>query len=149
MTETLNITPETWGPYWWGVIHLTTLSYPAMPTQEDKNAIRTFVETISKVLPCLNCRQNFNEHIKKIPLTDEILATNTTLIQWGIDMHNEVNKMLGKPSITISDVIDIYIKKNKYNKNPSDNGKINALILVQCIIIIIMIVYIIRNRRMI
>ena len=54
--------------------------------------------------------------IVKYKLTPEVLNSKKALIEWLIDIHNEVNKSNNKPELTYKEVIQTYI-----NLYQSDN----------------------------
>jgi hypothetical protein len=85
--------PDAWGPHGWKFIHWITLGYPPVPSAKQKEEYLNFFEALKNVIPCSICGSHFKEHMKKLPLTDEILSDKNKLIKWGIDMHNEVNIM--------------------------------------------------------
>src|ERR1700733_5146368 len=83
--------PKIWGKYAWNFIHLVTLSYPDNPTCEDKRQYYIFFTSLKNVLPCAKCKFNMEKHLKKFPLTDEILSSKQNLIKWDIHLHNYYN----------------------------------------------------------
>jgi hypothetical protein len=108
-----NINPTIWGPHLWKFMHYLTLSYPENPTEEEKDTLYNFFHTIKTVLPCEKCRYNFNSHLEKTPLSDEILSNNANVIRWLFDIHNEVNKSNNKPELPYDEFIKIYSKKEE------------------------------------
>lgn len=93
-------TYSAWGGDWWRVIHGATLKYPLKPTPEEKRMFVTFVSLIPLYIPCADCSVHFLDEMKMHPLTDEILSSGPRVVQWGIDLHNSVNRRLGKPEVT-------------------------------------------------
>ena len=91
-----NLGPDFWGPHAWKFIHIVALAYPVNPTQQEKNNYRQFYTIIGDIIPCHFCRDHYKEHIKKNPITDDILSNRKNLLHWTIDIHNEVNKITGK-----------------------------------------------------
>ena len=88
--------PSTWGPHGWRFFHYVTLGYPINPSDKDIKIYKKFFKSIGNILPCSICRDNYKDHIKKFPLTTNIMNDREKLIKWGINMHNLVNKELGK-----------------------------------------------------
>lgn len=131
MNEINNIVPDMWGPSGWKFMHYITFAYPDSPTDEDKENMKNFFISVSKVLPCKKCRNNFKKHTEKYPLTEEILESRYNLTRWLIDIHNEVNIMNGKKTVTYEEALEIYLKNN--NTIVSFN---TALIIVIFIIVI-------------
>ena len=84
--------PNIWGPHGWKFIHFVTLAYPNNPTETDKQNYKTFFYSLCNVIPCVLCADNYRDHIGEYPLTDEILSDKNKLMEWGVLMHNLVNK---------------------------------------------------------
>jgi len=97
------ITPEVWGPHGWKFIHYVTLAYPENPTPAQKEKYKAFLVLLKDVLPCSLCANHYGENLQKEPLTDEVMSSRENLIKWGINIHNVVNEMKGKPIIKYID----------------------------------------------
>ena len=95
----MNFPPEVWGPFFWHTIHIVALGYPKDPTYSDKKAAKEFFESLQHLIPCSICKNHYVQHIQNKPITPS-LDTREHLIQWTIDIHNEVNKVLNKPTWT-------------------------------------------------
>lgn len=137
----ININPLHWGPPSWKFLHYITLSYPDNPSQKDKIRMYNFFIIIKDLLPCEKCRYNYNEHLVKFPLTYEILSSRFTLVNWLINIHNEVNITLGKNIITYNEFLEIYVN-NEYNSkiNPSFNLQMSTKTMTIFLIIILIFV---------
>jgi hypothetical protein len=136
--------PEYWGRCWWKSIHCVTLGYPEHPTDLDKQNYYQFFNDLQYVLPCKKCANNWKNHLKKYPLTDEILSSRSNLVKWGIDMHNVVNYYTGKPMLTYEEAMH-RINKSIYQKKSSLTNPIIYIIIL--LIIIIFLVYYIYHRN--
>lgn len=67
------------------------------------------MKSLSNVLPCRFCRENYAENLKTLPLTGDVLQTRATFSRWVYDMHELVNGRLGKQSnLTYEKVRDFY-----------------------------------------
>jgi hypothetical protein len=99
------ITPEVWGPHGWKFIHYVTIGYPENPTPAQKEKYKAFLVLLKDVLPCSLCANHYGENLKKEPLTDQVMNSRENLIKWGINIHNVVNEMKGKPIIKYTDAI--------------------------------------------
>lgn len=150
--------PEIWGPHAWFLLHSITFNYPVKPTEVDKNNIKNFIHSFATVIPCYMCQKHFAEHLKKAPITDNVLKSRDNLADWLIDIHNRVNKMNGKKIWTPQEVMDHYEKiytnydnndnniSNKKCTECKENKKSNFFYIIFCIIIIIIILYINRKK---
>lgn len=88
--------PDVWGPHGWKFLHYITLGYPNMPRDDDIEKYRNFINYFKEVIPCSICKNHFIEHLEIHQLTDEVLSSRINFVNWGIDMHNEVNKKNNK-----------------------------------------------------
>ena len=110
------ITQKTWGPYGWKFMHMVALAYPNSPTNEDKENYKTFFTILGNVLPCQLCADHYKQNLINFPLTDYILSSRDTLLKWTIDIHNEVNKSIGKKILDYNEAITL-IKNNYEDKS--------------------------------
>lgn len=131
-----NISPNVWGPALWQTSYLITYAYPVNPTQEDKTAMINWFGQYKKILPCERCRYNFTNHLAKYPLDDKALANKYTLMQWLVNMNNEVNKMTGKPSITLNDAYEKYIVSGGSNINVKHVVTIVLIFFIICALVV-------------
>ena len=100
--------PEIWGPHAWIFLHSITITYPENPSKNDKDNYKKFFYLLKNVLPCPGCAINYELHLKKYPLTDNILSEKKKLIVWLINVHNEVNKINKKKEINYNQFIKIF-----------------------------------------
>jgi len=109
----MELKPEKkdWGPSGWSFIHYVALGYPDNPTNNDKENYKTFYNNLRNVLPCHKCAINYQSHLEDIPIGPSLVGPNE-LFRWTIDIHNEVNKELGKRTYSYQEVYDKYIKKS-------------------------------------
>ncbi len=101
----VSLPTNVWGPIFWNTIHIVTLGYPVHPTEDDKIGARKFFESLQTVIPCPICREHYKSHLAEMPVED-VLHSRSALIQWGIELHNRVNEMLGKPTINVDQFLD-------------------------------------------
>jgi hypothetical protein len=114
-----NIDPTIWGPHLWKFMHYLTLAYPDNPTEDDKNNLYNFFDSIKEVLPCEKCRYNFKSHLDATPLSEEILEDNVEVIKWLFNLHNKVNESLKKPLLSYDDFIRDYTITSKKDIIPT------------------------------
>lgn len=95
--------PDVWGPIFWHAMHIVSLAYPVQPTEADKAGAKAFFESLVSVLPCPICREHYAAKIKESPIA---LESKGELIYWVWDIHNQVNTLLNKPTITIEQFMD-------------------------------------------
>ena len=138
--------PTVWGPKLWFVIHTMALNFPDNPTYDDKRNYETFFNSLKFVIPCDKCRVHYTERINKNPIINH-LENSDSLFRYTIELHNDVNKSLGKRTYIYDEVIEIY-KKHYNQTEPSGNNffnkifnKTNIIIASVLIIAIIGVIY--------
>lgn len=108
------MTPEVWGRYLWFSIHYIAMDYPMKPSARDREYYKEFFENLWKVIPCFKCAQHYQQHLKEFPLVSEkadFLANRDTLFAWTVELHNIVNKELGKPQMSVESARKLYSGK--------------------------------------
>lgn len=113
----MHIPPEVWGPFFWHTIHIAALGYSQQPTYSDKKAMREFFESLQTIIPCPICRTHYVSHMSKMPISAS-LDKRADLFRWTVDLHNEVNTMLGKRKFTETEVIHYYTRLGARGKSP-------------------------------
>lgn len=98
-----------WGPPKWHYLHTMSFNYPVNPTEDDKQHYKTYIESLQYTLPCKYCRQNFQQNLKVLPITREVLKNRENFSRYIYNLHNLVNKMLKKNiHISYDEVRDRY-----------------------------------------
>lgn len=106
---TKNINPAIWGPICWKMLEHILSAYPDNPTREEADSMYNFITAFGQVLPCEKCRANFESHLEKYPLSDEVLSSNKNINIWLINIHNEVNATTGKQKYNQKNYLPIVI----------------------------------------
>ena len=135
--------PAFWGPHGWIFLHSITFAYPTNPSDEDKKHYFNLFNNLHHVLPCYQCSQHYENHLKKYPLTNKIMSDRHNLVEWLILIHNEVNISLNKPVVTTEEVIQIYNQKihdTRYNNTYTEY-------IPYCVFIIIILVLVVLYIR--
>lgn len=96
-----------WGPAAWKFMHTVTFNFPDRPTELDKRKTVYFFQALANVLPCEVCQGHFRKELEKNPIAAH-LGSRDALSRWLVDLHNEVNKRLGKPTLDYEFVKDQY-----------------------------------------
>ena len=97
-----------WGPHAWYFIESCALNLNDTDTQ-SKNKFVEFLETLEFILPCENCRKKVSLYIKEHPIPT---GTKDEIVNWVIDLHNDVRRRCGKSQFTKSDVVNYYSKSH-------------------------------------
>jgi len=89
---------SVWGPGLWFFLHTVSFNYPQHPTAADKKHYKDFILQLQHILPCSYCRENLKKNCKKLPLQAKDLKDRESFSRWLYNLHELVNKMLGKKS---------------------------------------------------
>ena len=89
---------SVWGPSLWHYLHTMSFNYPVKPTKKEKKHYRQFIMNLRNVLPCKYCRMNLRKNLKNLPLRTKDLNNRHTFSLWMYNLHEHINKMLGKKS---------------------------------------------------
>ena len=86
----------------------------------DQELTQKYVEifyALPKVIPCPICRSHYKKRLAYAPV-EKYLSSKDKFRSWLIDIHNNVNRGLGKPTISLSYANSLYLNKDnslKYN----------------------------------
>jgi len=111
--------PDIWGPSAWKFLHSVSFTYPLQPSNQDKEHYKQFFEQLCYVLPCIDCCFNYQKEIETYDI-DEALTSRVKLTRWVVDIHNSVNRRLGKREMKYSVVkktYDDYLKERTWWDN--------------------------------
>jgi hypothetical protein len=99
----------SWGPALWHYIHMMSFNYPIHPTKSDKKHYKNFILNLQNVLPCKYCRINLKKNLMELPLIDEDMKNRETFSKYIYNLHEHINKMLGKKSgLSYEDIRERY-----------------------------------------
>ena len=90
----MNVPPSKWGPHFWMTLHVACLGC------QDYKALSKFVEGYVAIIPCLACRLHFEQVLIENPVPEA-----GDFFMWSVDVHNIVNKRLGKPEVSYEDAL--------------------------------------------
>jgi hypothetical protein len=139
--------PTIWGPKLWFFIHTIALNFPENPTFEQKKSYESFFENLKYIIPCDKCRLHYTQRQQVNPVSKYLTDPNA-LFKYTIDLHNEVNKSLGKRIYSYQEVSNLY--KNHYNnpyKFDTFKKKIFNTKNLVIVIVLIMLLLLIRHYK--
>ncbi|CRG91133.1 FAD-linked sulfhydryl oxidase ERV2 [Talaromyces islandicus] len=87
----------------WKYFHTVMARYPKKPTEEEQDALRSYVYLFARLYPCGECAAHFQKHLKKYPPQ---VSSRDAAAGWGCFIHNEVNAMLEKPEYDCNNLDD-------------------------------------------
>lgn len=120
----MGVDPTIWGPHMWTMIHIICLHAPVKIDTNVRNSYYMFFSMMPYALPCDKCRDHWLQHIHKYPL-ENALHSRDSLFRWSVNMHNLVNKSLGKKEISYDDAYSYWSNTNNIkNKGCKNNEKI-------------------------
>ena len=99
--------PSIWGPPLWRKMHLKTFNYPESPSHKDKINMIKYFNNIANVLQCEKCRKHYIRELMLNPVTEHV-HSRKSVIKWLINLHNKVNRRLGKRVLSYKEVYAIY-----------------------------------------
>jgi hypothetical protein len=120
------------------VAHSITWLYPKQqPSQQQQERIRMFFDLLPDLLPCPLCGNHFRETIATVhPLTDTVLSSRATLTRWLIDVHNEVNRRLDKPTVSYGQAEAYYLRDcGRAPTQHPESGREVALVVAAVVLV--------------
>ena len=88
------------GPELWKMLHVFAYFWKGKKTSAIK-----FLGFFSRKILCGQCRSDWQKIVSELPPD---LKTDESLFAWTVLVHNEVNKKLGKPELSLDEAIQLY-----------------------------------------
>lgn len=101
----MGIPPQNWGPFVWASIHLIALGAPQRFDGSNQAPYVQFFQNLPYILPCQKCKEHLIEHLKTHSVDTAVSGGRDTLFRWTVDLHNIVNRSLGKEEMTLEDAL--------------------------------------------
>lgn len=92
---------------------MVAAGFPITRASLRRQAYMDYYENIGHVLPCRKCRRHYLamvRQMKKNQTYTNQFETRRTVQKMVFDIHNKINKRLGKPQASQA-VLDVYINK--------------------------------------
>lgn len=105
---------EVWGPQYWFVLHTIAFNYPNKPNATLKRKYYDFIMNLPILIPDPDIGENFSRLMDKYPVTP-YMDHKSDFQKWVHFIHNQVNKQLGKPQISLQQAYNDYA----YHYKPS------------------------------
>lgn len=100
------------GPGIWYVMHIDAAH---TTTLESQSVFISKTIALANNFKCQKCKGHFLKYIEKFPLqqwTQPLPNGIPGLFAWTVNLHNEVNRFLKKPIMTVEDAYKIYTDDN-------------------------------------
>jgi hypothetical protein len=91
-----NVSKSKWGPILWNLFHTISINNNKKIFENKKHCYYIFYTTFTYIIPCIVCSDHYSTIINDICILEEDKITTNYLKKWGFNVHNCVNKKLGK-----------------------------------------------------
>ncbi|ETI28762.1 hypothetical protein G647_01213 [Cladophialophora carrionii CBS 160.54] len=114
----------------WKVLHTTMARFPDKPTQDESDALKSYVYLFARLYPCGECAEHFQQILKKYPPQT---GSRSSAAAWACFVHNVVNESKGKPLFDCANIGDFYDCgcADDEKEEMSEAGKISDVIATQ------------------
>ncbi|KAJ5096982.1 FAD-linked sulfhydryl oxidase ERV2 [Penicillium angulare] len=89
----------------WKYFHTVMARFPEKPTQDEQDALRSYIHLFARLYPCGECAEHFQGHLNKYPPQ---VSSRKAAAGWACFVHNEVNAMLEKPEFDCNNLGSFY-----------------------------------------
>lgn len=112
----------------WMFLGMIGRNFPVQPTNQDKINYHEYLTALGNVLPCRACRENFKKNLITSGYDPEVhLQSRQAFSRFINHLHNTVNMMLGKPTVSYYEHRDFYeALRAKCTPSKQDNGYENG-----------------------
>lgn len=98
----MNIDPQYWGESLWKTMYCIGASLSQSDvSQQQSNDLHSFFMSLKTLIPCENCRSNYNIDIEKTQFPTK--RNKTTICEWIHTIEKATNSRLNKQTISLSD----------------------------------------------
>jgi hypothetical protein len=132
-----NLDPKVWGPHYWFFLHTIAISYPHHPNAVTKKKYYEFVQNIPLFIPVESMAGEFSKLLDQYPV-QPYLDNKESFIRWLWFIHNQINKKLEKPQISLNDFYVKYYEEYKpTNEKMLEYYKVREKVIYSGVIITI------------
>lgn len=89
----------------WKVLHTTMARFPDKPTEDESEALKSYLYLFARLYPCGECAEHFQAILKKYPPQT---SSRSSAAAWACFVHNLVNERKGKPIFDCANIGDFY-----------------------------------------
>lgn len=103
--------PTQWGPHLWTYMHYAAANYPEQPNEQEIQDMIMWLCSLPVTIPCVNCQIHYKRYIEKSkPYLYRICSNRTSLFNFLVDIHNQVNQRNNKPLVSYEDARRMYYR---------------------------------------
>lgn len=110
---TCEIRRADWGPSFWHALHTMSLVYPDRADAAQRKAAFDWIVAMGTLLPCPICASNWateTDELRTVALRERILAGRASLSRYLVDVHNRVNRRIGKPILSYEEALAMHCR---------------------------------------
>ncbi len=104
-TNKQKVAVWTGGPAMWNELHLRALNWDYSKNKDDMQFLRGFGHRLPKFESGCKCKSFYNKYLKSTP------PNFAKYFEWTVNLHNAVNKKLGKPIISLETARGVWTTK--------------------------------------
>ena len=121
-SQITGIGPSCFGSVFWTMIHMIAIAYPEYVSENDpiRYKIYNFYKSLEDVIPCGFCQEHYRQNFPKLKL-ENYLDSRILLFQWTYELHNIVNKQLGKSGPSFEEAYSRYNSLRSENCSSDEN----------------------------
>ena len=117
--------PSWWGPSTWAFFHITAASAPEFLNPEQQSLYRALYERFGDYIACKSiCSKHYAEIFKSRPI---VACCRFHLFAWTIAVHNDVNKRLGKPEVSLEQGVEMFNSTQSVRRSGGLGGDVVSL----------------------
>jgi FAD-linked sulfhydryl oxidase len=90
-----GVTREDIGRATWLFLHTLAAQYPVRPTRRQRKDAAALMDILTRMYPCGECARHFSAVVAANPPKT---GSKAEFSRWMCDVHNVVNRSLGKPT---------------------------------------------------
>lgn len=137
-----SMDPEIWGPHYWFFLHSVAFNYPRNPTAVDRKIHYRLIHHFSEFIPDTDSSNRFRKLLDLYPVSP-YLDTKEDLVGWMHALHNRMNTILDKPTLSLEDHKTKFLNPTPFKDNVQ--AARNKWFLVIMIVLIVLILLICSN----
>lgn len=100
--------PSHWGRSFWTMMFSVALTFPENPQIDDQYHYKRFYEELQYVLPCKECKKNYINHFRELPINPYLRSGKQGVFVWVLKIHNTVCRQLKMKELSAAQAMGKY-----------------------------------------